>query len=218
MNYRQRFYDSYNQSNMNLKITNSYYHFRNIQNIIYRKPEYRPIKSIHSPRLKINTRPYNNYFLTRENELYKKIINDIRTTKARPKLNDYYKIKEEKLRDYRKKYKTLENKQLLRENSNFQKRLRNQKSMLRIRDMDKDYKNNHLKMVERSRKIKDLRSIMLPPINTIVNRINSTKKLKYSYNESNNSYDRTVSKNGESLFQGRNKSNKSRDSKIENYD
>ena len=208
MNYRQRFYDSYNKSNMNLKITNSYYHFRNIQNIIYRKPEYKVIKKINSPKININSRPLNNYFITRENELYKKIINDIRTTKARPKLNDYYKLKEEKLRDYRKKYKTLENRQLSRENINFQKRLRNQKSMLRIRDMDKDYKTNHVKIMERSRRIKDLRSIMLPPISTIVNRINSTKKNRNLYNDNT-----SVSKGGESLRQYKKKN--SIDSRIQ---
>ena len=185
MNYRQRFYDSYNKSNMNLKITNSYYHFRNIQNIIYRKPEYKSTKKINSPKI-INSKHLHNYFMTKENELYKKIINDIRTTKVRPKLNDYYKMKEEKLRDYRKKYKTLENRELSRENISFKKRLRNQKSMLRIRDMDKDYKTNHVKILERSRKIKDLRSIILPPISTIVNRINSTKKNRNNiYNENN---------------------------------
>ena len=209
MNYRQRFYDSYNTNNMNLKITNSYYHFKNIQSIIYRKPEYKVIKKINSPKININTRPFNNYFIARENELYKKIINDIRTTKTRPKLNDYYKLKEEKLRDYRKKYKTLENRQLSRENINFQKRLRNQKSMLRIRDMDKDYKTNHVKIMERSRRIKDLRSIMLPPISTIVNRINSTKKNRNLYNENN-----SVSKGGESLRQYKKKN--SIDSKIQN--
>ena len=209
MNYRQRFYDSYNKSNMNLKITNSYYHFRNIQSIIYRKPEYKVIKKINSPKININTRPLNNYFIARENELYKKIINDIRTTKTKPKLNDYYKLKEEKLRDYRKKYKTLENRQLSRENINFQKRLRNQKSMLRIRDMDKDYKTNHFKIMERSRRIKDLRSIMLPPISTIVNRINSTKKNRNLNNENN-----SVSKGGESLRQYKKKN--SIDSRIQN--
>ena len=135
----------------------------------------------------------------RDNEAYKKIINDIRSTKARPKLNDFYKLKEEKLKDYKRQNRTLENRQLSRDNINFKKRLRNQKSMLRIREMDKEYKTNHLKMVERSRKIKDLRSIVLPPISTIVKRIKSPKNSDY-----NSSYSRSVSKDGESLLQGRN--------------
>ena len=196
----QKIYDSYNQNNMNLKITNSYYHFKNIQNILYRKPEYSPMRSINSPKFKINTKPYYNYFITRGNNLHQKIINDIRTTKPRPKLNDYYKEREEKLRNYRKKYKTLENRQLTRENLNFQRRLKNQKSMLRIRDMDKDYKKNHLKNVQISRKIRDLKSIILPSINRIVNKIDSAKKIRNSNFEQNSisSYEKSISR-GESL-------------------
>lgn len=185
MNYRQRAYDSYDRSNYNLKVTNSYYHFKNIQQILFRKPEYKSIKKTRSPpKLKINAQPYHNYFVIRENELYKKIINGIRESKVRPKINDYHKYKEEKLRDYKRQNKTLESRQLSKENINYKKRLRNQKSMLRIRDMDKDYKNNHLKMVSRSRRIKDTRPIVLPPIYTIVNRINSPKRNLYNRNNS----------------------------------
>ena len=205
MNYRQRFYDSYDKSNLDFKIKNSYYHFKNIQKIFNRKPEYKSIKTIHSPRLRINTQPYHNYFVMRDNEVYKKIINDIRSTKARPKLNDFYKMKEEKLRDYKRQNRTLENRQLSRDNITFRKRLRNQKSMLRIREMDKDYKNNHLKMVERSKKIKDLRNIFLPPISTIVNRIESPRKnIKMNNYDYISSYSRSVSKDTESLHQERN--------------
>ena len=52
MNYRQRFYDSYDRSNYNFKVTNSYYHFKNIQKIVYRKPEYNPY---------INLKGFDNY-------------------------------------------------------------------------------------------------------------------------------------------------------------
>ena len=210
MNYRQRFYDSYDKSNLDLKIKNSYYHFKNIQKINFRKPEYKSIKTIHSPRLRIKTQPYNNFFVMRDNEIYKKIINDIRATKARPKLNDFYKIKEEKLKDYKRQNRTLENRQLSRDNINFKKRLRNQKSMLRVREMDQDYKNNHLKMVERTRKIKDLRNIVLPPISTIINRIKSPRKSS----DNKSSYSRSISKDAESLHQGRNQPHFPRFSKL----
>ena len=203
MNFRQRVYDSYDKSNFNLKITNSYYHFKNIQKILYRKPEYTSIKKIRSPNLKINTQPYNNYFVMRQNQLYKKIINDIRSTKVRPKINDFYEKKEEKLREYRKQNKTIQNLELSRQNSNYRKRLRNQKSLLRVRDMDKDYKTNHLKMVERSRKIKDRKNIVLPPITTIVNRIKSPRIFRKNNYEYNSSYGSSVSKDGESLHQER---------------
>ena len=202
MNFRQRAYDSYDRSNYNLKITNSYYHFKNIQKILYRKPEYKSIQKVKSPTLKINTQPYNNYFVMRQNQLYKKIINDIRSTKVRPKINDYYKDREEKLRDYRKQNRTLQNKELSRQNSNYKTRLRSQKSMLRIREMDKKYKENHMKMVERSRKIKDTKHLILPPISTIVNRIKSPRNIRKNNYEYNISYGgSSVSKDGESLNQ-----------------
>ena len=189
MNFRQRAYDSYDRSNYNLKIANSYYHFKNIQKILYRKPEYKSIKKIHSPpKLRIATQPYNNYFVARENELYKKIINGIKDSKVKPKLNDYYKMKEEKLKEYKRQNKTLQNRQLSKENLTYKKRLRNQKSMLRLRDMDKDYKINHLKMVERSRKIKPTRNIVLPPIGRIVDRLNSPKRYR------SNSYGSAISR------------------------
>ncbi len=207
MNFRQRAYDSYDRSNYNLKITNSYYHFKNIQKILYRKPEYKPMRKVKShARLQINTRPFNNYFVIRQNEYYKKIINGIRDSKVKPKFNDYYKMKEEKLREYKRKNKTLQSRQISLENVNFKKRLRNQKSLLRIREMDKDYKENHLKMVERARKIKDKSRIILPPINTISNRIVSPRRNQYKYNRYNeysNSYGSSISKDAESLHQER---------------
>lgn len=188
MNYRQRAYDSYDKNNMNLKITNSYYHFKNIQKIFYRKPQYNTIKKVYSPKSKVTTtQPHQNYFVIRENELYKKIINDIRSTKVRPKLNMLYKTKEEKLRDYKRQNRTLENKKLIRENSNFKKRLRNQKSMLKIKEIDKDYKENHLKILER---LKKKNTLILPSINRIGQYMtrsprNSRKSSNYEYSSLN---------------------------------
>ena len=72
MNYKQRFYDSYDRSNYNFKVTNSYYHFKNIQNIIYRKNEYNPYMNMKSPRLNLQMHPFNNkikddFLLSRQN-------------------------------------------------------------------------------------------------------------------------------------------------------
>ena len=164
MNYIQRSYDNNNKINFNIKINNSYFHFLNMKKIYDRKPVY-TIKRLNIPKMKTNTTQLqNNYYVTRENEIYKKIINGIRSTKAKPKLNDYYREKEEKLKDYRRQNRTLEKKKLIRENSNFIKRLKTQKSSLRIRDIDKNYKENHLKMLERLRK---KNTLILPSINRI---------------------------------------------------
>ena len=101
MNFRQRFYDSYDRSNYNLKVTNSYYHFKNIQKITYRKPEFNPYINLKSPRLNLNIHSYNsnlnNYMFARQNKIYKKTIDDIRNIVVKPKLNLYYKLREEKL-------------------------------------------------------------------------------------------------------------------------
>ena len=156
MNYYQRDYEKSNRRNQNLKI----------------------VKRTNNSKLKNNSIDlYKNYFAMRENEIYKKIISNIRTTKIRPKLNDYHKIKEEKLKDYRQQNRTLENKKLVRENSNYKKRLKSQKSMLRIREIDKDYKQNHQKMLER---LKKKNTIFLPSlyINRYVKRDGSSKSKK----------------------------------------
>ena len=193
MNYKQRYYNSYDRSNYNFKVTNSYYHFKNIQNIIYRKPEYNPYINLKSPRLNLQINPYNNYqknyLLSRQNRIYKKIIDDIRNTVVKPKLNVYYKIKEEKIREYRRASKTLENKELKRENSRFHKRLRSQKSYLRLREMDQEYKLNHQKLLERSSKI-NKRYMFLPPINTIMKRIDHSGSKKFLKTQGNEYIDK----------------------------
>ena len=156
MNYYQRDYEKSNRRNQNLKI----------------------VKRTNNSKLKNNSIDlYKNYFAMRENEIYKKIISNIRTTKTRPKMNDYHKTKEEKLRDYRQQNRTLENRKLVRENSNYKKRLKSQKSMLRIREIDKDYKQNHQKMLER---LKKKNTIFLPSlyINRYVKRDGSSKSKK----------------------------------------
>ena len=182
MNFRQRFYDSYDRSNYNYKVTNSYYHFKNIQNIIYRKPEYNPYINLKSPQLNLKIHPYrnnykNDFLYSRQNRIYKKIIDDIRNTVVKPKLNNYYKLKEEKIREYRRASKTLEKRELKRENSRFHKRLRSQKSLLKLREMDQEYKLNHQKLLDRSRKI-NKRYMFLPPITKIMKRLDSKNYLK----------------------------------------
>ena len=196
MNYIQRSYDRNNRSNFNIKINNSYFHFINMQKIYDRKPVYNTNKRLNYPRLKTNpTQLQSNYFVMRENEVYKKIINGIRSTKAKPKLNDYYRTKEEKLRDYRRQNRTLEKKKLVRENSSFRKRLKTQKSALRIREIDKDYKENHLKMLER---LKKKNTLILPSINRIGQYLtrsprNNRKNSNYEYSLNASSF----SKEGE---------------------
>ena len=181
MNFRQRFYDSYDRSNYNFKVTNSYYHFKNIQKIAYRKPEYNPYINLKSPRLNINIHSYksniNNYMLSQQNKAFKKTIEDIQNSVVKPKLNLFYKLKEEKIREYRRASKTLEIRELKRENSRFHKRLKSQKSFLNLREMDQEYKLNHQRLIDRNKKI-NKRFMILPPINSIMKKFESSASNK----------------------------------------
>ena len=181
MNFRQRFYDSYDRSNYNFKVTNSYYHFKNIQKIAYRKPEYNPYINLKSPRLNINIHSYksniNNYMLSQQNKAFKKTIEDIQNSVVKPKLNLFYKLKEEKISEYRRASKTLEIKELKRENSRFHKRLKSQKSFLNLREMDQEYKLNHQRLIDRNKKI-NKRFMILPPINSIMKKFESSASNK----------------------------------------
>lgn len=194
MNYKQRFYDSYDRSTYNYKVTNSYYHFKNIQNIIYRKPEYNPYMNLRSRRLNLQMHPLNNnykndYLTTRQNAIYKKIINDIRNAEVKPKLNLYHKMKEEKIKEYRRANKTLELKELKRENSRFHKRLRSQKSLLKLREMDQEYKLNHQKLLDRSRRINQ-KYLILPPVNSIMKKFQTSASKKYLRTQGNDYLDK----------------------------
>ena len=181
MNFRQRFYDSYDRSNYNFKVTNSYYHFKNIQKIAYRKPEYNPYINLKSPSLNINIHSYksniNNYMLSQQNKAFKKTIEDIQNSVVKPKLNLFYKLKEEKIREYRRASKTLEIKELKRENSRFHKRLKSQKSFLNLREMGQEYKLNHQRLIDRNKKI-NKRFMILPPINSIMKKFESSASNK----------------------------------------
>ena len=194
MNYKQRFYDSYDRSTYNYKVTNSYYHFKNIKNIIYRKPEYNPYMNLRSRRLNLQMHPLNNnykndYLTTRQNAIYKKIINDIRNAEVKPKLNLYHKMKEEKIKEYRRASKTLELKELKRENSRFHKRLRSQKSLLKLREMDQEYKLNHQKLLDRSRRINQ-KYLILPPVNSIMKKFQTSASKKYLKTQGNDYLDK----------------------------
>ena len=194
MNYKQRFYDSYDRSTYNYKVTNSYYHFMNIQNIIYRKPEYNPYMNLRSRRLNLQMHPLNNnykndYLTTRQNAIYKKIINDIRNAVVKPKLNLYHQMKEEKIKEYRRANKTLELKELKRENSRFHKRLRSQKSLLKLREMDQEYKLNHQKLLDRSRRINQ-KYLILPPVNSIMKKFQTSASKKYLRTQGNDYLDK----------------------------
>ena len=86
----------------------------------------------------------------------------------------------------------MENKELKRENSRFHKRLKSSKSFLRLREMEQDYKLNHQKLLERTKKI-NKRFMILPPINSIMRKFESNASNKYMRTQGNDYLDKMKS-------------------------
>ena len=150
--------------------------------------------NLRSRRLNLQMHPLNNnykndYLTTRQNAIYRKIINDIRNAVVKPKLNLYHQMKEEKIKEYRRANKTLELKELKRENSRFHKRLRSQKSLLKLREMDQEYKLNHQKLLDRSRRINQ-KYLILPPVNSIMKKFQTSASKKYLKTQGNDYLDK----------------------------
>ena len=78
--------------------------------------------------------------------------------------------------------------------------------MIRIKDIDKDYKEYHLKILERFKKFKENRNIILPPINNYGRRFSPklNRKNSQKFNNSFKSKNSSFSKDGESLHQEKN--------------
>jgi hypothetical protein len=128
----------------------------------------------------------------RQNKIYKKTIDDIRNIVVKPKLNLYYNLREEKIKEYRRAIKTLETKELKRENSRFHKRLKSSKSYLRLREREQDFKSNHQKLLDRTKKV-NKRYMLLPPINSIMRKFESNSNNKYMRTERNDYLDKMKS-------------------------
>ena len=91
MNQRQRSYDSYDKNNKLLKLTNSFYHFRNLEHIKKRKPQFGNNPTLYSKR-DSHVEPFQDYFIKKQNENIKEKIKKIKNRKVKAKLNDIFLI------------------------------------------------------------------------------------------------------------------------------
>lgn len=187
MNRYQRAYDSYDKTNKLLKLTNSYYHFRNLELIKNRKPvKYSPEKIMHKRQ---TVEPFNDFFVKKENMGLKKKINEIRKKPVKAKINDIFLEKELKMKDFHRQYKYLDNIKRKKENEYYKGRIENQKAMIDIKGMEKNFDTKQAKYGEKLRKIGPGEDIVLPPIkNTHENPMFSETK-KYFNTEANKSGD-----------------------------
>ncbi len=163
MNPRQKSYDSYDKTNKLLKLTNSYYHFRNLEYIKKRKPQYSNQPSKYQNK-KSNIVPFQNYYVKKQNETIQNKLNQIRLKPIKPKINNIFLSKEIKIQAFRQQHKNLFLKRREEENENYKRRIRNQKAFIDPKAMDKDFKEEHIKTMNKLKKIQEHENVVLPPI------------------------------------------------------
>ena len=164
MKIRQKIYDSSEQINKLIKITNSYHLYRNLENIRHRKPIY--INSSNFP-LKKSTRQkslndINEYNKAKDNLVFGRIIDEINSKKVEPPRNSELDKLISNSKESRLIYKNLESKSLKKENENYKKRIYSQKAFISTKTLDQEYKKRLIfGKLKNENKSKEL---ILPPI------------------------------------------------------
>lgn len=167
MNPRQKSYDSYDKTNKLLKLTNSYYHFRNLEIIKNRRPQYSNAPLFfHQPKTtkKKQSILFQTYYVKKQNESIKNKINKILLRPIKPKLNDDFLTKETKMQKVREIHKNIFNKKRNEDNEYFKNRIKNQKAFINPKKMDKNFNTEHVKAIMKLRKIRENENVVLPQI------------------------------------------------------
>ena len=183
MNPRQKSYDSYDKTNKLLKLTNSYYHFRNLELIKKRKPQYGNYPTFYQKN-KNHIAPFQSYFIKKANENIQNKLNQIRWKPIKPKINEIFLSKETKIQEFRQQHKNLFIKKRDEENENYKKRIKNQKAFINPKAMDKDYQEEHTKTLMKLKKIADNENIVLPSIKNSYENPTLMESRKYYNTES----------------------------------
>ena len=185
MNPRQKSYDSYDKTNKLLKLTNSYYHFRNLEIIKHRKSQYsnRPLY-FHQNQKKKQDNPFQTYYVKKQNESMKNKLNQILLRPIKPKMNDKFLTKEIRLKKVKQLHKNLFEKKRDKDNEYFKERLLNQKAFINPKMMDKNYSIEHKKVLMKLSKIQNNENIILPAIKSSNENPSVTEFNKYYNTES----------------------------------
>ena len=161
MNPAQKFYDSYDKNNIVLKLTNSYYHNKNLALIRNRKNAFKtPSKSIP----KRTKDPMLKYRIEKDNEELGEKIKEITNRKKREFDNDFFDNFKVKLRRIKTNLKRENQKEIDKENELMYHRMEISKPFLNTKELDKDFKGNHKIYVKKLRKVNENGSVVLPKI------------------------------------------------------
>ena len=157
----QKFYDSYDKNNIVLKLTNSYYHNKNLALIRNRKNMFKPPSKSIPKRIKD---PMVKYRIEKDNEELGEKIKEITNRKKREFDNDFFDNFKVKLRRIKTNLKRENQKEIDKENELMYHRMEISKPFLNTKELDKDFKGNHKIYVKKLRKVNENGSVVLPKI------------------------------------------------------
>ena len=185
MNARQRSYESYNKMGLLLKLTNSYYHNKNLDFIKNRQSQYgnrRTEKLLHKSKY---IEPYKDLYVMKNNEEMIKRINEMRWKKSKPKINNIFVKKESSISKVRQVYKNIFETERVKENEKYLKRIKEQKPFMSTKALNKEYKEYHVKSVKKLRNVNSNDNLVLPKIKNRY-KTHENKKDKKDDDESEN--------------------------------
>jgi hypothetical protein len=161
MNPAQKFYDSYDKNNIVLKLTNSYYHNKNLALIRNRKNMFKPPSKSIPKRIKD---PMVKYRIEKDNEELGEKIKEITNRKKREFDNEFFDNFKFKLRRIKTNLKRENQKEIDKENELMYHRMEISKPFLSTKELDKDFKGTHKVYVKKLRKVNENGSVVLPKI------------------------------------------------------
>ena len=178
MNQTQKFYDSYDKNNIVLKLTNSYYHNKNLALIRNRKNPFKePLKSIHKRKID----PMYKFRVEKDNEELCGKIKDISNRKAKQYDNSFFNSYRTKLAICKNNRRKEIQEEIDKENDELYKRMGITKPFINTKKLDDDFSSEHQIIVKKLRKVNENGTVVLPKIynNPMINkRVSKTEENK----------------------------------------
>ena len=163
MNPTQKFYDSYDKNNIVLKLTNSYYHNRNLELIRNRKNQFKePKKSIHARK----EDPMVKYRIKRDNDELCGKIKEITNRKSSQFANNDYNSYKSRLALTKIKRRKEIQEEIDKENEEMFRRMGISKPFINTKQLDGDFEGEHKNIVKKLRRVDADGSVVLPKIYT----------------------------------------------------
>ena len=170
--------NSYDKNNIVLKLTNSYYHNKNLALIRNRKNPFKePLKSIHKRKID----PMYKFRVEKDNEELCEKIKDISNRKAKQYDNSFFNSYRTKLAICKNNRRKELQEEIDKENDELYKRMGITKPFINTKKLDDDFSSEHQIIVKKLRKVNENGTVVLPKIynNPMINkRVSKTEENK----------------------------------------